>query len=222
MFSEHTDPGFISFFKKLPSKSPETGTFRLFHRTAGSDEFYIAYGPDALFVAQHVYHTNSVIKQLGSGGTGSLPSVLLKTTVALSFLRECLTVRQLRVEIWVPDAGQTKKCVRFHIDKEVSLFSFISIFRCDRRMQASPGNLQGVEDLLFGHSDIISAPVVMAIKLANSPNVVGGGQAGKVRSVGVAFADTTTRELGVSDFIDTELFSNLEVCYRFIKVNPLN
>ena len=129
-FSEHTDPGFISFFKKLPSKSPETGTFRLFHRTAGSDEFYIAYGADALFVAQQVYHTNSVIKQLGSGGTGGLPSVLLKTTVALSFLRECLTVRQLRVEIWVPDAGQTKKCVKFHIDKEVVSFSFLSSVIC--------------------------------------------------------------------------------------------
>jgi DNA mismatch repair protein MSH2 len=64
-----------------------------------------------------------------------------------------------------------------------------------------------VEDLLFGHSDLVAVPVVMAIKLGNA----GAGGAGKVRSVGVAFADTTTRELGVSDFIDTELFSNLEV-----------
>lgn len=121
---EHTDPGFISFFRRLPSKSPETGTIRLFYRTA-NDEFYVAYGADALFVAQHVYHTNSVIKQLGTGGSSGLPSVLLKTTVAHNFLRECLTIMQLRVEIWVPDAGQGKKCVKFHIDKEViSLSSY--------------------------------------------------------------------------------------------------
>ena len=121
-FPEHTDPGFISFYRRLPSKSPETGTFRLFNRI-GSDEFYVAYGADALFVAQQVYHTNSVIKQLGSGGSGGLPSVVLKTTVAHNFLRECLTIRQLRVEIWVPDVGQGKKCVKFHLDKEVSLFT---------------------------------------------------------------------------------------------------
>jgi len=71
-----------------------------------------------------------------------------------------------------------------------------------------------VEDLLFGHSDIVAAPIVIAIKLANAAsNLSGGGNCGKARSVGVAFADSTIRELGVSDFIDTELFSNLEVGY---------
>jgi DNA mismatch repair protein MSH2 len=33
----------------------------------------------------------------------------------------------------------------------------------------------------------------------------------KLRSVGIAFADTTVQEIGVSDFIDNDLFSNLEV-----------
>ena len=69
-----------------------------------------------------------------------------------------------------------------------------------------------MEDLLFGHSDLVAAPVVIAIKLANATSsLVKGGNCGKARSVGVAFADTTLRELGVSDFVDTELFSNLEV-----------
>ena len=69
-----------------------------------------------------------------------------------------------------------------------------------------------MEDLLFGHSDLVAAPVIVAIKLANAAsNSVSGGHSGKVMSVGVAYADTTIRELGVSDFIDTELFSNLEV-----------
>ncbi|KAG6841000.1 hypothetical protein C0991_002780 [Blastosporella zonata] len=183
-----TDPGFISFFSKLPPKSPETGTLRLFHRTGG-DEFYAVYGPDALFVAQHTYHTNSVIKYLGAGGRAGLPSVSLKVTVAQMLLREALTVKQLRVEIWVPEPGQGKRCAKFRLDKE-----------------ASPGNLQEVEDLLFADSDLLSAPIVMAIKIANAP----AGSGAKLRTVGVAFADTSVRQLGVADFVDNDLFSNTE------------
>ncbi|CAA7268499.1 unnamed protein product [Cyclocybe aegerita] len=183
--ADHTDPGFITFFNSLAPKSPETGTLRLFYRA--SNDFWAAYGPDATFVAQHVFHTNSVVKYLGAGAR-LLPSVALKTSVAHSLLRDALTSKQLRVEIWVPEAGQGKKCPKFRLDKE-----------------ASPGNLQAVEDLLFMNSDIISSPIVMAIKLATAPM-----DSARLRSVGVAFADTTGREIGVSDFIDNDLFSNLE------------
>ncbi|KAH9477925.1 DNA mismatch repair protein msh-2 [Psilocybe cubensis] len=189
--TDQVDPGFISFFTKLPSKSPELGTLRLFLRTS-NDQYYAAYGPDAYYVAQNVYHTNSVIKYLGAGGRSSgLASVSMKVSVAHMLLRDALTTKQLRVEIWVPDAGQGKKSVKFRLDKE-----------------ASPGNLQAVEDLLFVNSDFVSAPIVMAIKLATAP--LAESTHTKVRSVGVAFADTTSREIGVSDFIDNELFSNLE------------
>jgi hypothetical protein len=105
------------------------GTLRLFHRVS-NDDFYIAYGADALFVAQNVYHTNSVIKYLGAGGKAGLPSVILKTSVAHSLLREALTVRQLRVEIWAPDPGQGKKVVKYHLDKEVSSVSNCTFFFC--------------------------------------------------------------------------------------------
>jgi DNA mismatch repair protein MSH2 len=119
-FAEQVDPGFISFLSKLPPKSPETGTLRIFSRTSGGDSFYAAYGADALFVAQNVFHTNSVIKYLGLGGrSAGLPSVSLKTSVAHILLREALTSKQLRVEIWVPEAGQGKKSVKFRLDKEV-------------------------------------------------------------------------------------------------------
>lgn len=70
--------------------------------------------------------------------------------------------------------------------------------------------MQAVEDLLFGDTDCVTSPIIMAIKLA-SARTGDASPHGKVRSVGVAFADTTSRELGVSDFIDNELFSNLEV-----------
>ncbi|THV05363.1 DNA mismatch repair protein [Dendrothele bispora CBS 962.96] len=187
-----TDPGFISFFGKLPKKSPETGTLRLFHRTQGGDSFYSAYGPDATYIATHIYHTNSVIKYLGVGGRAAgLPAVSMKTSVAQTLLREALTSKQLRVEIWVPEGGQGKKVTKFKLDKE-----------------ASPGNLQAVEDLLFVNDDILSAPIVMAIKIATTS--AAAGDKTRVKTVGIAFADTSVRELGVADFVDNDLFSNTE------------
>ncbi|KAJ6578594.1 DNA mismatch repair protein [Mycena sp. CBHHK59/15] len=187
-----TDPGFISFFGNLPKKSPETGTLRLFYRP--TEDYYSSYGPDALYVAMNTFRTNSVIKYLGRGGRAAgLPSVNLKSSVAQTLLRDSLTSKQLRVEIWVPESGQGKKCVKFRLDKE-----------------ASPGNLQAVEELLFGSgSDLLVAPVVMAIKIASSSAVPGNSKA-KLKTIGVAFADTNARELGVADFADNDLFSNTE------------
>ncbi|KAJ7652226.1 DNA mismatch repair protein [Mycena rosella] len=181
-----TDPGFISFFGKLPKKSPETGTLRLFYRP--TEDYYQSYGADALYVATHTFRTQSVIKYLGQGGRAAgLPCVNLKSSVAQTLLRESLTSKQLRVEIWVPESGQGKRCTKFRLDKE-----------------ASPGNLQAVEDLLFGSgSDLLTPPVVMAIKVASSA-------AAKGKTLGVAFADPSVRELGVADFVDNDLFSNME------------
>jgi hypothetical protein len=112
-----SDPGFIAFFNKLPKKSAETGTVRLFHR---ENEYFTAHGPDALFVAQHVFHTNSVLRYLGAGGRGvGLPSVKLSEAQAKAFLRDALTTKQLRVEIWEPEKGQGKRPSKFAVDKEV-------------------------------------------------------------------------------------------------------
>ncbi|KAI0032586.1 DNA mismatch repair protein [Vararia minispora EC-137] len=189
---DNLDPGFVAFFNKLPQKSPETGTVRLFFRKSGNDEFYSAHGPDALYVAQHVYHTNSVLKYLGNKSSG-LPSVTLRPSLATSFLRDALTSKQLRVEVWAPESGSGKKVSKFVLDKE-----------------ASPGNLQAVEDVLFSDSDFNSAPMLMAIKLASLPSVPGAPAKAKSRSVGVAFADTSSRQFGVADFVENDAFSNVE------------
>jgi hypothetical protein len=110
------DPGFVSFFSKLQPKSPETGTVRLFFR----QEYYSVHGPDAYYVANHVFRTNSVIKYLGTGGKAAgLPSVTLSESVAMAFLRDALTSKQLKVEIWKPEAGQGKKSSKFVLEKEV-------------------------------------------------------------------------------------------------------
>ncbi|KIM69472.1 hypothetical protein SCLCIDRAFT_1207895 [Scleroderma citrinum Foug A] len=182
-----SDPGFVAFFSKLPKKSPtEDGVVRLFDR----GDFYSVHGQDAHYVAAHVFRTNSVLKYLGAGGkAGGLPSVTLNYTLGHQFLREALTIKQLRVEIWVPAPGQGRKVAKFVLQKE-----------------ASPGNLQAVEDLLFSNSDVLSAPIVVAIKIASSS----GPDKAKVKSVSIAYADTSVRELGVAEFADSDLFSNTE------------
>ena len=54
---------------------------------------------------------------------------------------------------------------------------------------------------MFSNIDNLSSPLVMAVKL-----VLANG--GTTRIVGVAFADASSR---VSEFLDDEMFSNLEV-----------
>ena len=66
--------------------------------------------------------------------------------------------------------------------------------------QASPGNLQDIEEDLGGNID--SSPIIMSVKVQTK---------GDQRMVGVAFADASVRELGVSEFVDNDLFSNFEV-----------
>ena len=50
------------------------------------------------------------------------------------------------------------------------------------------------------HGD--SAPMMLSVKVT--------AKAGEARSVGVAFADASVRELGVSEFLDNDLYSNFE------------
>ncbi|KAB5589999.1 DNA mismatch repair protein msh-2 [Ceratobasidium theobromae] len=160
--------GFCSFISSLPP------------------DYYSVHGPDATFVATHVYHTLSVIKQLGKG-KDSLPSVTLSSSVAKIFLREALTTRQLRIEIWAPETGKGKSA---------------SGNRWELVRRASPGNLQDVEDLLFSNADLESAPIIMAVRL--------GKREGGSKNLGVAFADASAREIGVSEFLDNDLLSNFE------------
>ncbi|KAF1816152.1 DNA mismatch repair protein MSH2 [Eremomyces bilateralis CBS 781.70] len=66
--------------------------------------------------------------------------------------------------------------------------------------RASPGNLQDIEDDLGGQID--SAPIILAVKIT--------ARAAEARHVGVCFADASVRELGVCEFLDNDLYSNLE------------
>lgn len=162
------ETGFISFFNRLP----KTEAVRIFER----NDFYTVHGSDALHVAETVYKTTSVIRQLGSS-RNSLPSCTLSITVFRTFLRSALLVQGKRIEIWVQ-----KGRGNWEIGK-----------------QASPGNLQDVEEDFAGQ--IESAPVIAAVKIQAK---------GDGRVVGVCFADASVRELGISEFADNEVYSNLE------------
>ena len=102
----------------------------------------------------------------------------MTVTVYRNFLREALFRLSKRIEIWEA-AGRMQ-------------------FKLKR--QASPGNLQDVEDELGGQLE--AAPIIMAVKVS--------AKASEARNVGVCFADASVRELGVSEFLDNDLYSNLE------------
>ncbi len=71
--------------------------------------------------------------------------------------------------------------------------------------------MQALEDLLFVNNDILSPPVIMAVKLATTPIVPGSSGKAKSKTVGIAFADTSLWQFGVADFMDNDTFSNVEV-----------
>lgn len=169
--------GFIKFFRSLPNKD-DSPTIRVFDR----GDWYTAHGPDADFIARNVYKTTAVVRMLGRSDNG-LPSVTMTITVFRNFLREALFRLGKRVEIW-----QSSGRGQWSLAK-----------------QASPGNLQGVEDELgagMGVDGGESAPIILSVKVSAKAN--------EARNVGVCFADASVRELGVSEFLDNDLYSNFE------------
>ncbi|KKA23950.1 DNA mismatch repair protein Msh2 [Rasamsonia emersonii CBS 393.64] len=176
--------GFIRFFRSLPAKDvgneSNPSTVRVFDR----GDWYTAHGTDAEFIARTVYKTTSVLRMLGRSDTGGLPSVTMSVTVFRNFLREALFRLSKRVEIWVSSGtgkGQWKLA-----------------------KQASPGNLQDVEEELGGASGTAmdSAPIILAVKVS--------ARSTEAKNVGVCFADASVRELGVSEFLDNDVYSNFE------------
>jgi len=169
--------GFIRTFHALPPKPDVANTIRVFDR----GDWYTAHGEDADFISRTVYKTTAVIRHLGRSDN-ALPSVTMTTTVFRNLLREALFKLGKRVEIWESTGKGQWKLAR----------------------QASPGNLQAVEEelgsTLDSHGD--GAPIILAVKIS--------ARAGEARNVGVCFADASVRELGVSEFLDNDLYSNFE------------
>ncbi|USP77673.1 uncharacterized protein yc1106_04947 [Curvularia clavata] len=168
---EEDESGFCKFFRNLDQKDNET--VRIFDR----GDYYSAHGDDATFIANTVYKSTAVIRKLGRDP--GLESVTMTITVFRNFLRDALFRLSKRIEIW----QSTGKRMDWKVVK-----------------QASPGNLQDLEEELGGH--IESAPIILAVKVS--------AKASEARNVGVCFADASVRELGVTEFLDNDLYSNFE------------
>lgn len=91
-----SEQAFLKFHSKLPVLP--AGAARLFER--GS--YYSAHGASALLIAAEVYNTSTALKYLGrptAEWEKGLPSVTLNGNAARAWLREALTVKQMRVEV---------------------------------------------------------------------------------------------------------------------------
>lgn len=165
------EAGFLSAFQRLEA-SKASDTIRIFDR----GDWLSAHGDDAVLIARVQYKTTSVLKTLGR--SPGVPSVTMTHTAYRNFLREAIFKLGKRVEVL-----QTSGRNQWKVAK-----------------QASPGNLQDVEDELGSHID--SAPIVLAVKVS--------AKATEARNVGVCFADASVRELGVSEFVDNDIYSNFE------------
>ncbi|KAL7646721.1 UNVERIFIED_CONTAM: hypothetical protein RMT77_001974 [Armadillidium vulgare] len=169
------EQGFLSFFQNLEEK-PSTSV-RIFDR----GEYFTVHGEDALLAAKEIFHTNSVIKHLGSGSK-RVPSVVLSKLNFESFVRDLLLVKQYRVVVYKQTSSSKNDW--------------------EETFKASPGNLVQFEDILFGpNSEIAVNAGVLALKLTSNADK---------KLIGAAYVDLNEQVLLVSEFYDSDSFTNLE------------
>jgi DNA mismatch repair protein MSH2 len=163
-------------------------------RKSKAQDWYSCHGGDALLVAEQVFKTNNVVKYLGSSSSNrGLPSVTISSALTKMFLRDCLTSKQMRVEIYEAEEHSGRRNnARWQVGKT-----------------ASPGNISQLEDLLFSNTDLVASAVSMAIKRTKD-------------GVGCAFVDVQEKTITVAEFVDDENYGNTEVrctCTGLISVS---
>ena len=167
-----------NFYKKytgLPKKPLKT------IRLVDKGDYYTVIGSDAIFVADSVYHTQSVLKncQLDPVTAKNFHEPTKYVTVSLqvlaTLLKLCLLDLGYKVEIY---------------DKGWKLIK-----------SASPGNIEQVNELM--NMNIDSSIIIASLK------VQWNSQDGNC-IIGVAFIDTTAYKVGMLDIVDNEVYSNLE------------
>lgn len=173
MSKKEDENALLSFSMALAAK--DESTIRVYQR---QEHEWSALGGDAEVVAQIVYRTSSALRRIGSNHTAMCS---MNTTLFRNFLIDALQQRGLRVEVYEQESSGRSRWKS--LPKE-----------------ASPGNLQAVEDWLGSQVDQV--PMVVAVKTS-------GSDTGE-RRVGVCFIDAESRRIGLTEFVDNDLFSNLE------------
>lgn len=167
--------GFYKRYVKLPEKA--AGTIRIVDK----GDYYTAVGQDAVFIAENVYHTMSVLKDcrvdqmVAKQFNEPTKYVTMSMQIVASLLKLCLLDVGHKVEIY----DRTWKLVK----------------------SASPGNIEQVSDLL--NLAIDASIIIASLKLQLNPkdaHVV----------IGVTFIDTSNYKIGMLDIVDNEAYSNLE------------
>lgn len=167
-----------SFYKRfisLPVKPSKT------IRVVDKGEYYTVVGNDAIFVAENIYYTISVLKDSRVDSSTAklinepLKYVTLSQQVMSTLLKICLIDQGFKVEIY---------------DKNWKLLK-----------TASPGNIEQVDDLI--NMTLESSIVLASIKFQS--NVQDGHCV-----LGISFIDSSNYRIGFLDVIDNEVFSNFE------------
>lgn len=167
--------GFYRNFIKLPTKPLNT------IRIVDKNDYYLVVGSDAVFVADTIYHTQSVLKdcQLDPLTKKNFNEPTVYVTISLqilsNLLKTCLLELGYKVEIY---------------DKTWKMLHL-----------ASPGNIEQVNHLM-NNFNVESSIVIASLKVtsSNSDNF----------NIGITFIDTTNFKIGVLELLDNEVFSNLE------------
>ncbi|GAV29183.1 hypothetical protein PMKS-002665 [Pichia membranifaciens] len=167
-----------------------------------SSSYYTLFDEDAVLAAEIVYSSHSVLKTSpliahpkDLDKKVSVQYLPLSEQIFSSLLQTLILNKNYKVEIHTVEDGKnsTWKLLR----------------------SASPGHLDEIEDLLFGNAndesnseginsnlEIASSSIIGALKLVSS--------AKEGKKVGLAFYDPNLKFLGLSEYPDTDLFSNTE------------
>lgn len=194
-----TQPSIYRSYLKL-EPAPQR-TVRALARNSGksSTNYYTLFDEDAVLAAEIIYSSHSVLK---SSPLIAHPNDLdkkvfiqylpLSEPTFSSLLNTLILERNYKVEIYKIENNSTNT---WKIQKS-----------------ASPGHLDEIEELLYINADseanvnsnleLAASSIIAAINLSNS--------AKEGKRVGLSFYDPNTKFLGLSEYPDTELFSNTE------------
>jgi len=148
----------------------------------------VVYDEDAEFVADEFYHSRTVMKTLDLAKKTSAAKAA--KVVGPSYINLSQTLAETVVRTLIHEKRM-----------KIEIYSLGDDRKWFLHRKGSPGNVQQLEDLLFARTEVQESPIMMSLTWAFV-----SGQ----RVVGVCMCDALLKKLFVSEFLDSENFSNLE------------